>query len=423
MEIIEAVFSAVFNIFSVYIDFRIIRLFLPKKEKPVYLAMSIYFLVWAVNWGIYYGLDNSVLTTGSLLLGTFIATVILYGGNLIQKIVAVVASIALGLILEDFVWRFLENSTFGNDAAFGSLLSCLVTIFVVLILEKFLHFEKMDVISLGSQLNIIIVLAGSVVIGEVLVKLGAASPNWTMLGTSVLCLINVSTFYLYEKINDAYVQRAEKEMAVQRVAMYKNQFSVLDQSQKNIGALQHDMKNHMLLLSTYLEKKEYDNASVYLQSVMELIDISGKHVNSGNTEVDAILNYMLDKAEKMSCRIETQIEIPNSSFMSEFDLNVLLSNLLDNALEALEKTKNKYLFVGLKYKNGLLIVRIYNTYDGMLHKDGKYLITRKQNKERHGIGLQNVDEIVEKYDGELVRETTDLQFKTNIVLYLKAVQK
>jgi sensor histidine kinase YesM len=128
---------------------------------------------------------------------------------------------------------------------------------------------------------------------------------------------------------------------------------------------------------------------------------------------------MLERAAKLSCQVETQIEIPDSRFMPEFDLNVLLSNLLSNALEALEKTEDRYLFVGLKYERGMFLVRIYNTYAGGLLRKENHFLTRKQDRERHGIGLQNVDEIVKKYDGELNRKITDSQFKTDIVLYVK----
>jgi tetratricopeptide (TPR) repeat protein len=419
MQLAEVFCSAVFNIFSVYINFRVILLFLPQKEKPDFVKRSIYFAVWAINFGIYYGFHNSVLTTGSLLAGILVAAIVLYEGNLLQKSVATVASVALGLILEDFVWRILEDSTIGNDAALGSLLSSVVFMIVVLVLERFVRLDKTEANSLGSQLNIIIILLGSVVVGEVLVKCGESNPNWTMIGISVLCLMNISTFYLYEKVNEAYLERVEKEMAKQHLAMYENQINLLNQSQKRIRALQHDIKNHMLLIRAYLEQGEYRNAISYIQSAMEFVENPMQYVNSGNTEVDSILNYMLERAAKLSCQVETQIEIPDSRFMPEFDLNVLLSNLLSNALEALEKTEDRYLFVGLKYERGMFLVRIYNTYAGGLLRKENHFLTRKQDRERHGIGLQNVDEIVKKYDGELNRKITDSQFKTDIVLYVK----
>ena len=73
----------------------------------------------------------------------------------------------------------------------------------------------------------------------------------------------------------------------------------------------------------------------------------------------------------MQCKIETKITVPDSSFMYEFDLNMLLGNLLDNALEALEKVKERYLYIGISFRNGILLIRMWNSFDGIVSKKGK----------------------------------------------------
>ena len=152
------------------------------------------------------------------------------------------------------------------------------------------------------------------------------------------------------------------------------------------------------------------------------MQVSGQYVCTGNQEIDAILNYMIGRAEKKGCKVETQIEIPNVCFMQKMDLNVLLGNLLDNALEALEKVQERYLYIGMKYQKGVFIIRIHNSYDGTLIKHGEKYITRKMNKESHGLGLQNVSEIVKKYNGKQKIDVTDNLFRIAIMLYAEAVQ-
>lgn len=293
---------------------------------------------------------------------------------------------------------------------------------LVLVLEKLFTFDKRNKISTRSYLNIIIVLLGSAVVAEILVSLGDGERNLTMIGLSVICLMDVSTFYLYDKINEVYVQRLERKTIEERILMYENQFALLEQSQKNIQALRHDMKNHFLLLKSYLDSGQYENARIFLKEISSYMDISGQYVKTGNQEIDTVLNYMIGRAEGMSCRVETDIQVPESCFMSKFDLNVLLSNLLDNALEALERAEDKYLYISLKYRKGILIVRIYNSFDGKLRKKGKRYLTSKQDKESHGMGLQNVLEIIEKYDGEKNIQTANQLFKVDIILYITAKQ-
>ena len=162
----EIFFDAVFNMFSVYIIFRVLRLFLEKRQVSWILGGSVWIVIWAVNWGIYYKWDNFFTTMGSMLFGTFVAAVILFA---------------------------------------------VLFMLTVLLLEKRFYYNKTDMISVKSQINIIVILAGSIFVGEILVKAEALGENRILLGSAVLCLMNVSTFFLYDKINEAYMQKAEKE--------------------------------------------------------------------------------------------------------------------------------------------------------------------------------------------------------------------
>lgn len=100
---VKIVFSAVFNILSVYVDFRIIHIFLEKKKKKEILLI-IYPIICIINWGIYFLWNQFYLTMGSLFIGLLVAAVVLYEGRLVQKMMAVISAMALGLISEDIVW-------------------------------------------------------------------------------------------------------------------------------------------------------------------------------------------------------------------------------------------------------------------------------------------------------------------------------
>lgn len=122
MGIAEIVFSAVFNIFSIYVAFRMVRLIISRKDETIGAPMLIYFLVWLINWLVYYCVGNTIVTTGSLVIGMLIATILLYKGTIIRKIVAVFSAIALGMVSESIIWTlFGESSAFQINAALGSL--------------------------------------------------------------------------------------------------------------------------------------------------------------------------------------------------------------------------------------------------------------------------------------------------------------
>lgn len=422
MVISETIFSAVFNILSIYIGFRIIRIFLSRKDVPVFMQILTYALVWGVNWTVYYVFNDAVLTITSLMGGMFIATILLYEGSLVRKILAVVSAMALGMASENIIWIvFGELSTFQINAALGSLFSECFELLIVIVLERCFKINKKDIISLRSYFNIIIVIAGSIILGEILVKLSGDDQTLAMFGLSIICLSDVSTYYIYDKINEVYLQKLERKAIKQRIEMYENQLEIMQQSQRNIRSLRHDIKNHLILLQTYIASQEYDKALQYIESINEYMVVSGQFIHTGNQEIDAILNYMIGKAQSKGCKVETQIQVPNECFISKMDLNVLLSNLLDNALEALERVEQRYLYISMKYQKGVFAMCIKNSYDGTLIKKGKKYITRKNDIENHGIGLQNVNEVIEKYNGEQIIETINGLYIITILLYVEAV--
>lgn len=418
MNILEPMFNAIFNVLNIYIYFRVIKLFVSKKEKPLFLQAIIYCIVWLVNCGVHFIFDSMYLTTLSLFILLLIAIFILYEGKVVEKILSAMAAIAFAILFEEIVWRILVWSGQSRpNMGSGSLLSSFLYIVFILVIERFFCVDKMNYLSKSSYFNIILILTGSIVLVEVLAKV-EEKYEWILIGLSAICLINLGTFYLYDKVNEVYQEKLVSKVMEERALMHENQLDLMKQSQENIRSLMHDMKNHLLLLDAYINQNEYEKATQYIKNIQDYTYVPGQHVNSGNYEVDAILNYRLEKAEKMGCKIETKLKVPDCSFMSDFDLNMILGNLLDNALEALEHTKEKFLSVELKYEKGILVIRICNTFDGIIAQSGKRFVTRKTDRENHGWGLRNVEQIVKKYNGKQVIETKDTMFMTSVILYV-----
>ncbi|MDO5155999.1 MAG: GHKL domain-containing protein [Eubacteriales bacterium] len=422
MDVIEVLLSAVFNILGIYMNFRFISIFLEKRKLRHHLNVLVFFLVWIINWGIYFVYNQVLLTTGSIFLLLLIAAVILYEGSIVRKIFAICCTLAVSILVEDVVWRvFLWFDWLEKAEYMGSLVTSLVMIGIILILEHFMLRNKSQYISKESYYNIIIVFLGNIVLVHIIGRLAAWDKVESWIALCVIGLINMSTFFLYDKVNESYRNTIEKNVFEERVSMYAQQFEIMEQTQNNINGIRHDMKNHLHLISAYIEDGKYDAAKAYVSQIGDFMNVAGRFVDTGNRDVDMILNRMLQKAQDMDCKIETNIAIPKETFISGFDLNILLGNLLDNALEALKRTENRYLYVELIYRCNVLIVRVHNTYDGIVKKRGSTYLTRKQEKGCHGIGMKNISEVVKRYEGEQQIETDKEMFKVDIVLYLKSI--
>lgn len=259
---------------------------------------------------------------------------------------------------------------------------------------------------------------GNIILLYILADITGPERLETLVALVVIGLIDISSFYLFDKVNEGYRQKLESRILQERISMYDNQFAVMQQSRQNLTSLRHDLEKHTLLLKSYLEDKQYEKAVEYINQIGNFIDVSGEYVRTGNQEIDVILNYALGRAKQMGAGIETRIILPNSTFMPEFDLNILLGNLLDNALEALERAEDRYLSIEMRYDRGIFTIVLENSFDGNVKKKGEEFLTRKEEEGIHGIGMKNMNEIVEKYGGKQEIEVSENRFKMKLILFV-----
>ena len=127
---------------------------------------------------------------------------------------------------------------------------------------------------------------------------------------------------------------------------------------------------------------------------------------------------MLARARKEQISIRTEVRLSNVSRHS-FDINVILGNLLENAIEAARQTEEKKLSVAIREEKGVLRIHIENSYSGILRQEGTKLLTTKKDSDLHGLGLGNVESIVRNYHGEMKIEKRDCLLSVQILLYLE----
>ena len=422
MIVLEYILTAVFNLFNIYVDFRMLDLFLERrKDRRIFTCTLLG--VWFINLIVYVFCGIGFVTLCSILILMFGSTLIVYKGKLVRKIVAVATMMAVGMVLDELLYRVSSYLGFVEKTKVsGILIVSLMMMGTIMLLELFFDEDKGKYITSQSYIHLLIIFAGNCILIGILADIETKNHMAVVVALIALGLIDISTFWLYDEINDAYKEKIEHKMIEDQNSMYKKQFELVRQSEERMDSLQHDLKKHMLLINSYLENAEFDAAKSYVNNIERYMNVPGKYADTGNIELDAILNYSLDKADKLNCETETKITVPKITFMNEFDLNILLGNLLDNALDALCKVRERYLYVGISYNKSMLLIRVKNTYDGVFDENegGSKSLQKKlkSSKEgKHGIGLKNIKEVVEKYDGEINVDAGDKYFNVDIILY------
>lgn len=91
--------------------------------------------------------------------------------------------------------------------------------------------------------------------------------------------------------------------------------------------------------------------------------------------------------------------------------------MLDNSIEALYKSSEKKLQIEMVLDRSVLYISIVNSFDGIIEKNNKKLLTTKKDFYDHGIGLTSVENVINKYNGKLDVDYNDKLFSVNILLY------
>ncbi|MCM1189948.1 MAG: ATP-binding protein [bacterium] len=238
-----------------------------------------------------------------------------------------------------------------------------------------------------------------------------------------LLAINFFMLCLYNQLLCSVSRKYEEEMLKEQIQIYANQLEVIRQSEERGKALRHDLKHHMNELK--LLAGRYGAAEIlnYIGHMEEFLDNPNELVSSGNAEIDSVLNYMLRKAKEELGTVQVKVLLPERLKYS-FDLNVLIGNLLENAIEAARQTEEKYLNVCVRLEKGVLRLQVENSFrEGAISKrregdGGRVFLTTKSGKESHGIGLKNVERIVESRNGSMDIQAKEGIFSVRLLLYM-----
>lgn len=286
--------------------------------------------------------------------------------------------------------------------------------------------DKLNFASKGKEmafdrkqtLLLLVIPAMSVIMLSVLM-IGELEKIFAILICGCMLIINISVFYLYNILIENYMNLRDNDIYKQQTYAYQNQIEVIMESQNRVRALKHDMRNHILALQALVQKNELRGTDEYLDSMQKFMNNPQEYVKTGNDTIDSLLNYKIQKANEVLNEVDAKINIPENLNLRSFDLNVVLGNLLDNAIDASMQTEDKQMKISIRLDKGVLFLNIRNSCQGIA--DGKriFLETTKADKMNHGIGLKNVRRIVEKYHGDMEFICENGSMETDIMMYIK----
>lgn len=406
------------NVLRAYTVYRFMELiYLPKNNEKIKLVLYALFVI--ITSGGYYFFYNFYINVITNLLGLFLITT-RYQGNLWKHVLSVCGIYSINIIVEFLI--FLTVNSGRNTNLMNSFYECLTSItifFIVIILEK-IKFIKDEKYQFGFSKWVALISIPIMSIGIILVLLERyiSYKDTTEIEIIGILIINMVVFYLYGAVQDYYKQKIQREEFLNRMKVYNNQILVMKKSYEKIRETKHDMKHHLIELKYWANQGNKEELLKYIESIEKYMHNTDEYASSGNKEIDGTLNYLLRNANLVIEDLNVNILIPENLQLHNYMFNVILGNLLDNAIEASKKSTKRYLCIDINVKQNIMYIKIANSFNDKITLKNGELITTKASKSNHGIGLKSVKKIVMEMNGLMEVTWEENIFYVDIMLYI-----
>lgn len=411
----NTVVCALTNLFQIVLLYQCIQLFFEETQIAPWKKWTIFGVFYISNTCLYLLYSRPWLNLIVNLAGLAGYT-LLYTKSL-KKILFVTGIVYALAVCSDTI-TVIPFVNYQAGEIFNQVYTILTTFWIFacrLLLERILSFQKRN--TKVQNWPLILVPFCSILL-IILVALGKLKADSVVLAIALgLLIINFVVMYLYNMLLKAFARKYENEILEQRMQEYQNQLSIIKESEERVSSLRHDLKHHLYELSLMAEHNQVSDIMEYLDSMKVFLQNPDEIITTGNQEMDSLLNYWLAKAKRSLHQVIVNVKIPET-LQNTFDINTILGNLLENAIEAAAQTEEQKLEVSVGYDKGILTIQIENSCQGELQKQNGSYITTKRDKKNHGIGLKSVKRIIDKYRGEMVIQEQEGSFLVKIMLYV-----
>lgn len=295
-----------------------------------------------------------------------------------------------------------------------------IILFYYLVLKRLFINKKTRKISV-SQYTIYVFITAYVLIniGEILfyVKFDLDSMDYIffMLDMIIMILINLYLFYMLDTFTE------NKELKY-KLALYERQaqsnydyYARQIESNKTAMKVTHDLRKHIQVMEGL---KQYGNSrelQEYVDAFEEMISplLTWQYCN--NAILNTIIIDKTDYCKKENIHFQVDIQDVKIDFMKPIDITTLFGNILDNAIEACEKTKEKEICFKVYPFNEFVYIQLVNSFNESIKWNNKGRPLSDKG-EYHGIGLENVENVLKNYNGNMQFTVENAKFTVEIML-------
>lgn len=231
----------------------------------------------------------------------------------------------------------------------------------------------------------------------------------------LLCILVSNAWRFFRRY---YREISYSEMLTMQNRMAKESYEQVKAHLQEAGSMKHELKNHLAALQTYLRDGRYDEAACYLEQVTGQSAAITPAVYHSHFLINAMAGSLAQRAQAIGAQLELDLKA-EPLHIAESDLYSLLSNMLDNALEAccaVPEGRVRLIRLTIARRESYLHFTCKNSKAGKPVSKAGRLQTSKSNPAGHGYGLWTMERIAERYDGLMDMDYDDSMFTVTVAI-------
>lgn len=432
------IFSSVFEIVLSYLMVNFFFKARPKVKRFDYLPFFLLAAA-AILLQEYAGLGNSRYLAECAVLTVILFT--LYTGRVKDKIIGSVIFTAIILFavgISELLFILLRDKTGlvpDVNSPFARLLKLtlcnMIMIPVAVLISSMLKTNAGGIRTLRTWMGLLlvpVVTLLTIAVFQYIVETyspGAHISAYIYVASIGSILVNVLVFILFWVNQHQASIKRENDILQAQLSLQETSVKNLENAYNRTRHFRHDIKNHMLTMNILAENGELEEIKKYLKEMNGIIDESSYIRITGISAVDAILNEKLYEAQSES--ITTNFDVMNmeKNSIKPVDMCIILSNALDNAIEANNKISDpekRYIRLKMHGTDSFTVISISNPAEAAyVTPSGGGFSTSKKDTENHGFGLKSIKNTAAKYDGEMLTKFEDGVF--SLIIRLNALSE
>ena len=405
------------------------------NKRSVYASVAVYYALWLICNYAGTGKDmDRILTIGFLVLSILTAWFLDSRRNPVQKVflffvfrliswLSIELYTEIGFWERDLIFKFdwYKNSIEATIVEFfiWNLIQYALALFLLYAVIRILHKTyryKRDELT-WQELILLLAPAGSLLLVKPImssyfflwmdgIENGSIKENIPANPYRVLfCLFAyvsiVAVIVLYQKLKEKQEEEYVRGLARKQAGDMVGHVEHIEELYDRMRGIRHDLGNHLTVIERLAEDGKTEELADYIRELGENIERLQPRIKTGNAVTDVVLSETADRCEKEGISFESTFSYPEGLNINPFDMSVILTNALQNAVEASSAVSDPEIRIRSVQKERVFIINIRNIVSKRvpIMEDG--LPETSKYESGHGYGIKNIRSIAAKYRGDI----------------------